>query len=77
VLNVTAIDCSHKDRPSITFTASEVISSRDGNLVLNAKVPTATTVNDSQATSISNLIRDIRQGFDFTLSHDWVIKVYS
>ena len=76
-MNVTAIDCSHKDRPSLQFKASEVISSRDGTLILGASIDPHTPIDyNTVPTSISNLARDLFQGFDFTLSHDWVVKAH-
>lgn len=75
MINVTVIDCSHKDRPSLTFTASEVISSAKGIQVLSAHVHDFLGM-DAVPAAIQSLIRDIRQGFDLNLSHNWVVKVH-
>jgi len=73
MLNITVIDCSHKDRPSLSFQASEVISSSMGTLILS---PRRATSHDHSVNSVYGLCRDIRQGFDLNLSHDWVVKVH-
>lgn len=73
-MQVIAIDCSHRDRPNLTFKASEVISSRDGTMILGAHA--IIELDDHPVTSISNLQRDILQGFDLHLSHDWTVKAH-
>lgn len=74
-MNVTIIDCSHKDRPNLTCTASKVISSKAGTAILMPRGPYCSP-SHGLVTSIINLQRDIRQGFDLHLSHDWVVKVW-
>lgn len=80
MLNVTIIDTTHQDRPSCELTATEVIvSATSGTLILN---PTCIRANVNPADfptiplSVGEVIRTCRQGFDLTLSHDWIVKVH-
>lgn len=78
-MNVTLIDGSHKDRPRLDITASEVISDRLGTLILSPSIhPNYARINDPTIpTSISDLARACVQGLDLRLSHDWVVKVHN
>lgn len=72
-MNITVIDCSHRDRPSLHFEAQEVISRPNGTIVIGARAP---WTGDTHVTAIDNLVRDIRTGCELDLSTDWVVKAY-
>lgn len=75
-MKVTLIDGSHRDRPRLDITATEIISDRTGVLVLGARPVFQTPrPNGLGATSIENLRHDLDHTDELRLSHDWIVKV--
>lgn len=73
MLNVILIDPTHRDRPSCELTASEVTSDSQGTVIMG---PIQVLNYQAPFDSIDEFLRRARQGFDLTLSHDWIVKVY-
>lgn len=78
-MHVTLIDGSHRDRPRLDITATEVISNKGGTIILEPYLHENylhIKADPAVPTSIVNLARDCAKGpDDIRLSHDWIVKV--
>lgn len=76
-MNVTLIDGSHRDRPSLVITASELISDRTGVILLDAHpVFPDSRPQELRAPSIEELRWHLSRTNELRLSHDWIVKAY-
>jgi hypothetical protein len=80
MLNITLIDSSHKNKPRLDISATEVISSKDGHLILGAFISEQEERKlrfSRKPISIWEVAESIRQGdIGLSLSHDWIVKVH-